>query len=71
MTISRITPALSQFRQLVRPGGPVNYGPDLTRLLVQVLRVLAGVAGSPRSKGTRLPRTWDSSERTPSASSIR
>ncbi len=42
MTISRITPTLSQFRQLVRPGGPLDYGPDLTRLLVQVLRVLAG-----------------------------
>lgn len=41
MTTSRITTALSQLRQLVRPGGPLNYGPDLTRLLVQVLRVLA------------------------------
>lgn len=41
MSSSNLTTTFRQLEQLVRSGGLLNYGPDLTRLLVQVLRVLA------------------------------
>ncbi len=40
--------AMEATRKLTRPGGPVDYGPDLSRLLVRVMRELA--QGRPVSK---------------------
>ncbi len=62
MSNPRINFASSQIRQLLQPGGLLNYGPDLTRLLVHMLRVLAeGHPISPEQRdqitgGQRLPR---------------
>ncbi len=33
--------AIEATRKLARPGGPVDYGPDLSRLLIRVMRELA------------------------------
>lgn len=48
------TRATEVTRKLTRPGGPVDYGPDLSRLLIRVMRELAQGHPVPRERVDRI-----------------